>query len=632
MRVTSRVCILIGMLLIASCSLAQGTWDIREPGADLQVKCGECLAALGSKPKEVQFGLAADANKDIWFMITNEAFFDVLFKRASDGIAVDVVPRSLYDCATGAPPVQTRFFKGTLLKPTYLAEMKRSVQRGPNGIAVKVGHLPTHLASDPYELNLVLLKDRNVCYYNSFYDLDAFRWDLMNMGLYMDSLTYGDRADTSRNTASTRIMRRKALHFTIPFQKNKSTYSPADLQPLYDSLRLTDFTIKRIRIEAYSSVEGPEARNIELQQKRAESIVAALQSFQSPSIETTVQASENWLEFLSDVLLTSHAELATRPRAEVKNALLDHRLAAQLEPILAHHRKALITLELQRKDGLAGLREDQIIRQFEQAIAEKNIARARALQNTVMERIADEELPGDLLDRLEVPAQRDYAALINSRVAFRYFEDPRDAFATYTALLDLQRMLPEDAHINYNLCAVKFRVWLQGGSQAVDPAQFKREIEQLRTKGIDEPLVMRMLINHHIVMAEIHMAKGEYARKDECIIYIHKNYKRIPMVAQDLLSLAQYFASFANYDKSIDVVEPQLTDVNASEDLLFYYLNLTIFEPEQTQRDGYRRIMQNAATKNKKRFCDLFAPFGQGGITFQLLDNPYLFSTFCETC
>ena len=29
---------------------------------------------------------------------------------------------------------------------------------------------------------------------------------------------------------------------------------------------------------------------------------------------------------------------------------------------------------------------------------------------------------------------------------------------------------------------------------------------------------------------------------------------------------------------------------------------------------------------------DAVAPFGQGGITFQLLDNPYLFSTFCETC
>jgi hypothetical protein len=611
---------------------AQGTWDIKDPGDAMQAKCGECLAALKAKPKEIQFGLFADDNKDVWFVVSSEAFFDVLLKRASDGIAVDVVPRSLYDCSAKEPPQQTRFYKGTLMKPAYLPELKRSKKVGPGGIAVKVGRLPAHLANEPYELNLIVLKDRNVCYYNAFYDLQAYRWDLLNMGLYMDTLTYGQQFDSTRNARATSIMRRKALHFTIPFERNKSEYSPKDLQPLYDSLRLTDFTIKRIQIEAYSSVEGPEERNLELQQKRAQSIVSALQSFQSPNIETTVQASENWVEFLRDVTLTSHADLADLPKAEVKKRLLDRHVAEQLEPILAHHRKALITLELRRKDGLAGLSEDQLVRQFEKAIVDKNIARARELQNTVMERIMDEELPNTFLDKLEVPMQRDYAALINSRTAFHYFEDGRDALETYTALLELQRILPEDAHINYNLCAVKFRVWLQGGATAVDPAQFKKEIEALRAKFIDEPLVKRMLINHAIIMAEIHMAKGEYAKKDEAIKYIHRNYKSIPMAEQDYLSLAQYFASFANYEQSISVVEPQLTGVDADEDLLFYYLNLTIFNQEQTKNANYRRIMLNAINKNKKRYCDLFEPFGHGGITFQLLDNPYLFTTYCETC
>ncbi len=624
---------LIFFLLYGAIDLcAQGIWDIKDPGDALQEKCGDCLAALKAKPKEVQFGLFADEKNDIWFVVTNEAFFDVLFKRASDGIAVDVIPRSMYTCADAEPPKQTNFYKGTLLKPTYLAELKRSKQVGPNGIAVKVGRLPTHLAKEFYELNLVILKDRHVCYYNSFYDLQTYRWDLLNMGLYMDTLTYGDQFDTTRNARVSSIVKRKAMHFNIPFERNKSEYSPKDLQPLYDSLRLTDFTIKRIRIEAYSSVEGPEQRNIDLQQKRAQSIVNALQSFQSPSIETTVQASENWVEFLNDVSLTSNAALADLPKSEVKKRLLDKRVADQLEPVLALHRKAIITLELQRKDGLAGLKEDQLIRQFEKALGDKNIARARELQNTVMERIMDEELPATFLDKMEVPVQRDYAALINSRTAFRYFQDPRDAFTTYTALLELQRLLPEDAHINYNLCAVKFRVWLQGGAITIDPAQFMREIESLHSKGIAEPLVKRMTINHHIIMAELHMAKGEYAKKDESIKYINRNYKSIPMAEHDYLSLAQYFASFANYEQSLAVVEPQLTVVNADEDLLFYYLNLTIFDHEQTKNANYKRIMLNAVNKNKKRYCDLFEPFGKGGITFQLLDDQYLFKTYCETC
>jgi len=211
-------------------------------------------------------------------------------------------------------------------------------------------------------------------------------------------------------------------------------------------------------------------------------------------------------------------------------------------------------------------------------------------------------------------------------------EDPRDAFTAYTALLDLQRMLPGDAHINYNLCAIKFRVWLQGGEITVDPEAFRREIEGLRKLGIDEPLVKRMLVNHAIVMAEAHMLRGEYAKKDERMDFILRNYRDLPLGERDHLSLAQYFASFANYDKSLHVLEPLLTGLGADEDLLFYYLNLTISDPAITARGEHARIRDIALTKNRKRFCDLFLPFGKGGVTFQLLDDPALFRTYCEHC
>ena len=622
----------LASLLFFALSLihAQGTWDVKDPGADKPAKCGECLAALMGKPKEVQFGLYADEAGDIWFLLNYPEFFEAMFKHGGDGIAVDVVPRSLYACSD-APPVQTSFHKGNLLKPVYLPDLKKTRKESTMGAAWKVGRLPASAKKDNYELNLVILRDQNVCYYSSFYDLARYRWDLLNMGLYMDTLTYGNITDTTHISRATSILRRKAMHFTIPFEKNKSEYSPTDLRPLYDSLRLTDFTIKYIDIEAYSSVEGPEVRNMELQQKRAQSIVSALQTFQAPGIKTTVKASENWVEFLRDVLLTPHAELAVMSKPEIKKRLLDKRTAEQLEPILAHHRKAMITLELTRKDGLAGLTEQQILRQFEQAIVDKNVAHARELQNTVIERIMDEELPSAFLDKLDVPPQREFAGLMNTRAAFRYFEDPRDALEAYNALLELKHMLPNDAHINYNLCAIRFRVWLQGGAITIDPVEFKRDIEALRGMGVDEPLVKRMLINHHIIMAELYMAQGDFSKKDESMKYIHRNYKSIPMSNTDYLSLAQYFASYANYDKAIDVVEPLAAPVDADEELLFYYLNLTIIDPQKTKTAPYRGILLNALNKNKPRYCRLFDTFGKG-ITFQLLDDPVLFKTFCESC
>ena len=71
--------------------------------------------------------------------------------------------------------------------------------------------------------------------------------------------------------------------------------------------------------------------------------------------------------------------------------------------------------------------------------------------------------------------------------------------------------------------------------------------------------------------------------------------------------------------------------VDADEDLLFYYLNLTIIDPQKTKTAPYRGILLNAIAKNKPRYCGMFDSFGKG-ITFQLLDDPVLFKTFCENC
>src|SRR5690606_31049215 len=123
----------------------------------------------------------------------------------------------------------------------------------------------------------------------------------------------------------------------------------------------------------------------------------------------------------------------------------------------------------------------------------------------------------------------------------------------------------------------RFHLLIQG-EHAVEPEELERSIKALRNHGIDEPLVTRMLINYNILMAEVDMAKGDYARKDKRMSYIRTNYTTVPMEPADHLSLAQYFASYANYEDARAVLNPYLTEIDVDEDLLFYYLNLTIFD------------------------------------------------------
>ena len=285
------------LLAFSAAASAQSPWDIRDPGAAVDVRCGECVRTMETMPKEVMFGLFVDDDLDIWFVLNDPRFFDRLFKRPGDGIAVDVVERGRYACGREVP-APSGWSKGTLLKPVYLAEMLRERGTAEDGsLYTKVGRLPLPFKGKPVELNMLVVQDHYACWYNTFHELDSHRWDLLNMGLFMDSLTYHERVDSSMTAIARPVLRRKALHFTIPFAKGGTIFSAADIRPLVDSLRLTEFAIRHIDIHAYSSVEGPEEENIRLQEERALGIARALQEFQAPGVRYTVSASENWVEF-----------------------------------------------------------------------------------------------------------------------------------------------------------------------------------------------------------------------------------------------------------------------------------------------------------------------------------------------
>ncbi|HEY5688608.1 MAG TPA: hypothetical protein VIS27_09920, partial [Yeosuana sp.] len=89
---------------------------------------------------------------------------------------------------------------------------------------------------------------------------------------------------------------------------------------------------------------------------------------------------------------------------------------------------------------------------------------------------------------------------------------------------------------------------------------------------------------------------------------------------------------YSNNKLAVKLLENIVRTVDIDEDLLFYYLNLTLIDKELTQDFNYRIVMLNASNMNKERFCKLFNSVENGGITFQLLEDDYLRKTYCESC
>lgn len=614
------------VLFSLNCLNAQNTYDIQFPGKERNQKCQECFQAFNQKPYEVKFSIKREKS-NLYFEVNDKDWFNTLFKNPGDGIAVDIVLKDRYDCDLAS--ISNTQIKGYLLKPIYSKDLKSGLKTiGQNIYSVPVGKIPDGFLNDELEFNILFLNKKYLCRYYVTYDLESYTWDLLDMGMYLDSLTYDPKQ--IKSVKDNYVIRNKSLKFIIPFEKNKSNYSQADIKPIYDSLRLTDFNIKSINIKGYSSIEGISSRNIELQKLRANSIVAALQAFQKPTIKTVVSSSENWVEFYNDIKGTKYDFLSPLSKEEVK-AKIAGALSREMEPIFENHRKAIIEMELEKKDKFRDESADMLLTKFNDAITVEKLEEANEIQNSIFEKIKVKEASPNILEKMDIPLQVKFAKIYNKNSSFKYILDFKQALIVYNELIELEKIVPNDKNVKYNIVAVKIKLWRFNAINTNEDALLK-QINELKSYGINNSLITRMMVNYHIIKAENYMRNRDYANKDKSVEFIRNNYKKFTLSDFDYLSLAQFFSYYGNTKMAVELLETKARSIDIDEDLLFYYLNLTLIDEELTHDSNYRTIMLNAINMNKERYCKLFNSIENGGVTFQLLEDEFLRDTYCENC
>lgn len=622
---------LIILTLVIQLNLsAQDTYGIKIPNAaeyEHARFCGPLTKLFNNKPKEVAFSINQDHKKNLYFQFNNREWFENLFNDPYDGVAIDIITKDSFDCDLAVLPDQVR---GEVLKPVYANNFKKNIETVQKGFyQVLIGKLPIKYHHKEVEFNILMLSKRYLCQYRSTYNLQSYNYDLLDMGLYLDSLVYKNKKikfDTIQGFETSH----KVLKFIVPFEKNKTTFSALDIKPLYDSLRLTDFNIKSINIKAYASIEGSAERNQQLQNQRSKSIIEALQTFQRPSISTTVTTAENWVEFLNDIKGTKYEHLKSFTKSEIKEQVANKE-GQEFENILKNHRKALITLYLAKIDQYTEFTENDLLGKFNNAIAIENLNEASKIQNTLFERMKSKEVDPGLLYEMKIPRQKKFVDIFNANSAFRYQFDSNNLLTSYYEFEKLNELDPDNHEVIYNLLALKLR--MQHAFKSMPKKEkLLNKINSLNDLGIEPNLVKRMLVNYHILNAELLMRNGLYQEKDISVKFILDNYMDIPLSDYDYLSLAQYITYFYDRETAIELLKDKVNKIDSDKKLLFYYLNLTLIDDSIVENPEYRTIMLNAINMDKQRFCKLFDSSEKGGVTFQLLKNKYLRKTYCENC
>ena len=588
--------------------------------------CKRCINAFRQKRKETRYSIQNENDK-LYFLTNNKDWFNLLFQEPKDGIALDVVSRDLFECDKDINKDQ---IIGKLLKPKFTKELQKNLEPyGEGSFRVQIGEVPDEFKGKKLEYNMLFLNDNKLCRYQVLYQIPGYPWEILDMGMYLDTVQLSTKSLPKENKGAT-ITRYKSLKFIVPFEKNKMVYSKEDIKPIYDSLNLTDFNIKTINIKAYASVEGSLKRNMELQNGRANTIAEALQSYQEPSITTNISASENWIEFFNDIKGTKYKNLTPLSKKAIKGKLVGS-FSKEMEPILENHRKAVITLEMERKDFYKEMSGDELVDAFNDAIKNDELDKASKIQNSLYEKMKANEVSPKMLKKLDIPKQAKYINFLNNKSSAKYLLNKRKILTVRNEMLELEKLEPNNPKIKYNLVVLKFRIW-RYKFEKVDPEAFLKEIEELSTLNIAPELIERMMINYHIIQSLNYNRQKAYDKKDESVAYIKDTYTKLPLTDYDYFSLAQFLSFYANLDAAAELLTPIARKIDVDEDLLFYYIKLTILDDEITSTDDYRAILLNAASQNQERYCNLFNSSEEGGITFQLMDNQYLRSSYCQNC
>lgn len=616
--------LLLTLSATSQVTVPKNLYGIKNPGKEIQKRCLSCQQTLASMPPDVHYGTFVHAGK-MYFTIDDPEWFYKLFNGKNDGIAFDIIPRDMYACGKKAEVANSWAYRGNLIRPMYLKEMLQHKFRSEEGyLVIEYGDLPKGFDENAIECNLLILKDKYVCHYSNFYDLQGQKWQLLKLPLMLDSLT-------EQQNRKREILYNKEWKFIIPFEKNKIEYASEDLKPLYDSLSNNDFKIKSVKIIAYSSVEGPLENNIRLQEDRANSIVKALQALQvDTTIPSGIQASENWVEFLQDIEGSSYSSWKTLSKEEIKKKLEDRKTSYDLEKYLKNHRKAIIQLELQKKVHLLETNPEKVKTLFQSDIEQEKIPEALKLQREIFDNIEANKLSDSLVKEMTIPEKPSFGLLLMNKQAFGY---NRSITATKQAAENfrkLQQFLPDNTQLRFNLAVLELQLWANGDS-AINGNKLGQDIQKL-SKRIDQNLYLRMMLNHSIIQCEKFQQARNYPAKDKAIQYIYRTCPGMALSDEDALSLGKFFVAYAKYDWAEALLIPYAKKIDVLEDLIFYYINLTIVKPKVTSTQTYRSIMLNAINRNKARYCKLFDPFGKGGISFQLLENEYLRKTYCENC
>jgi hypothetical protein len=550
-----------------------------------------------------------------------------LFKESKDGLAIDIVQKEQYDCSGPAVVDNTLINKGVLLKPMFKSALyKKNIYKDQKKIKlfeVTLGKLPENITGD-FEINLLIVQKGIVCR-----SISKSYIDKGIPSLTMDLSLLRDSTAIKLDSAYYPTAENSTITFRVPFEKNKYTYKQEDIEPFLKALNEPDFSINEVLIAAYSSIEGSDADNQKLQQKRAESISDALKQRQKRPIKTTITTSNNWEQFMNDFQDTKWKDLVGMEAQAANEYILRNNLLKQVEPILAKHRYAEIILGITY--DIRGPKEQFFVTtKFRRAVEADDPQEAFGIMNYIIQQVIAKKYTEDAITGLVIPDGKAWAPLLSNKVVMEAYLKGKSPNEDQCNILEkVYNYDKKNSVYNFNhlICGVVNTDFtnmeqINTVQSSVDELYNNPKLNKKMVDALNQELQFKI-----IEAADSLDPSGNLALKCRDKIKGIVNMKEINWY--NALQLAYLFLKHKDYAFSATLLEMYLNNKDVSADYLFTYMSVCTHSQARVMSNRFANAAERASKLDKEKFCKLFF---SGRASFQMMDNPFVKDSYCKAC
>lgn len=563
-------------------------------------------------------------------VFNNEEWFDDFFSDERRHLGVQLVSTAYFACSRMGYRDPEEYFY--FLEPLSWRDMKRVQFMNSDGLhVVPLGRVPTRFRNELFDHGVIIGRRSRACIDHWYSVTPVHDWHLLDHTLWIDSLVR-DAESITIPPVPPIIETGKVLRFDVIFPKNETTYNSEALRAFLHELPLISHEPVKVKINAFASIEGPEDRNKELYRKRGEVVLGEVKLILPPETQYEVSVDENWEDFYLDIARSPQAFLLQEEPDAIREYLQDPPFLERLEPLLSKHRKASVTIELKRSVSSQKSTWQELMDFYVSSLITEEKENAIFLQNALFQRMAARSSGYGFPDTLPLPRNKAFVPVYNRDYALRYRHGLTDARETHQLFSELATFFPDDPAIHFNLAALNYKRWLANDPEVTEECLLN-SINILPDLEVPQPAYSRLLMNYHLVKLRQGVEDMDARQRTRTIRAVRNLYGGTELSEEEIINMTMFFVAHRQADIAERLLRPLARAAQPNEDILFYYIKLTISEDTNTHMRWYFGLLEKAQEMNPARFCALFQPVSvEGAAGISLLFRDAVKEFYCRHC